>query len=194
MRPRGGYSLYVGWYGCAAVLIPLLTFSVGWNTILLGYFYSSPTPKRSFGILKKLPILKEFDLFCPKFHVPSIFWGPTFSNQRHIPTGFRTPRFRWYDILSRGRGRTALPLGTVLPLWQRYWPARGTPVWPAYRRLCIEVFVIYVCHHTYVWHVFKMILLWFDGNGYLCRDTKIGKLLELRGFYPKWSDDGPLAL
>ena len=53
-------------------------------------------------------------------------------------------------------------------------PARGTPVWRAYRRLCIEVFVIYVCHHTYVWHVFKMILLWFDGNGYLCRDTKIG--------------------
>ena len=54
------------------------------------------------------------------------------------------------------------------------WPSRGTPVWTAYRRLCIAVFVIYVCHHTYVWNVFKMLLLWFDGNGYLCRDTKIG--------------------
>ena len=98
VRPRGGYSLYVGWYGCAAVLIPLLTFW-GWNTIFLGYFCSSPTPKRSFGILKKLPILKEFDIFCPKFHVSLDFLGgPTFSNQRHIPIGFRTPRFRWYDI------------------------------------------------------------------------------------------------
>ena len=57
VRPRGGYSLCVGWYGCAAVLIPLLTFW-GWNTIFLGYFYSSPTPKRSFGILKNYQSLK----------------------------------------------------------------------------------------------------------------------------------------
>ena len=94
VRPRGGYSLYVGWYGCATVLIPLLTFW-GWNTIFLGYFYSSP--KRSFETLKNYQSLKNSIFFAQIPRFPR-FLGPTFSNQRHIPIGFRTPRFRWYDI------------------------------------------------------------------------------------------------
>ena len=26
----------------------------------------------------------------------------------------------------------------------------------------------------YVWHVFEVLLLWFDGNGHLRRDIKLG--------------------
>ena len=37
LDPLGGYSLYVGWYGCAAVLTPFLTFW-GLNSIFLANF------------------------------------------------------------------------------------------------------------------------------------------------------------
>ena len=50
------------------------------------------------------------------------------------------------------------------------WPLRGTSMKTAY----FAIFKIYVHRHMHAWHVFKMLLLWFDGNGYLCRDTKIG--------------------
>ena len=52
------------------------------------------------------------------------------------------------------------------------WLSRGSPMKTAYRRLCIAIFAIYVRRHMYVWHACKMKLLWFDGNGYLCRYTK----------------------
>ena len=91
-----GYSLYVGWYGCAAVLTPFFWHSGDWTRSFWGTFSHPPTPKWSFGVLK-LPILTEFDLFGPKFHFslnlfgcPIIFLGPIFSGQRHIPIGFRT--------------------------------------------------------------------------------------------------------
>ena len=70
-------------------------------------------------------------------------------------------RYRlWCSVLNR-------KINTAL------WPSRGTPMKTAYCRLCIAIFATYVHRHTYVWHVLKMQLLWFDGNGYLCRDTKI---------------------
>ena len=103
VRPRGGYSLYIGWYGSAAVLIPLLTFW-GWNTIFLEYFYSSPTPKRSFGILKNYQSLKNSIFFAQNSTFPSIFWGPTFSNQRHIhPHRFSDPSISmvWHILFSK---------------------------------------------------------------------------------------------
>ena len=63
---RGGYSLYFGWYRCAAMLTLFFWHSRAWTRSFWGTFSHSPTPKRSFGVLK-LPILTEFDLFGPKF-------------------------------------------------------------------------------------------------------------------------------
>ena len=68
---------------------PLFWHSEDWTRSFWGIFSHPPTPKRSFGVLK-LPILTEFDLLGPKFHLSSIFLGPSFSGQRHTPISFRT--------------------------------------------------------------------------------------------------------
>ena len=46
---RGGYSLYIGWYGCAAVLTPFFWHSGDWTRSFWGTFSHPLTPKRSFG-------------------------------------------------------------------------------------------------------------------------------------------------
>ena len=46
---RGVYSLYVGWYGCAAVFDPLFWHSGDWTRSFGGTFSHPPTPKLSFG-------------------------------------------------------------------------------------------------------------------------------------------------
>ena len=69
---RGGYSLYVGWYGCAAVLTPFFDI-LRVELDLFGVFFL-----RSFGVLK-LPILAEFDLLGPKFNFSLDLFGSNFQ-------------------------------------------------------------------------------------------------------------------
>ena len=81
---RGGYSLYVGWYGCAAVLTPFLTF---WevNTIFLGYFFSSTDTKTIFwGTKTTSPYKIRF--FWPQIHFSLDLFGCIF--QRPAITGW----------------------------------------------------------------------------------------------------------
>ena len=71
---RGGYSLYVRWYG-RAVLTPFLTF---W-----GYFFSSNITKMIFLFTKtNLPILTEFRSFWPQ--IP-------FFPLKHFGSNFQRP-------------------------------------------------------------------------------------------------------
>ena len=66
--PRAGYSLYVGWYICAAVLTPFLTFW-GLNTIFFGYSFSSTNTKTIF--LDNNPY--RIQIFWPQ--IPFLPWS-----------------------------------------------------------------------------------------------------------------------
>ena len=75
---RGGYSLYVGWYGCAAVLTPFfdimgIELDLFWVLFLIHWHQND-----LLGVLK-LPILTEFDLFGPKFHFTLDLLGSNFQ-------------------------------------------------------------------------------------------------------------------
>ena len=71
MGPGGGYSLYDGWYICAAVLTPFFWPS-GYQTLSFwGVFFSSTNTKTIFWV----QILTKFDLFGPKIPFsPRSFW------------------------------------------------------------------------------------------------------------------------
>ena len=86
--PRGGYSLYVGWYGCAAVLTPFFDI-LGIELDFWGYFFSSTNTKLSFGVLE-LPMLTKFHLFGLKFHFCLDLFGSNF--QRPAAHPHQSPR------------------------------------------------------------------------------------------------------
>ena len=80
-EPRGGYSLYDGWYICAALLTPFFLNFWGLNTIFWGYFFHPSIPKRSFWV----PILPELDLFGPKFQFCLDLLGSNFPTTNMPP-------------------------------------------------------------------------------------------------------------
>ena len=96
---RGGYSLYVGWYGCAAILTLFLTFW-GLNSIFLGYFFSSTNTK-------------------------TIFWGIKTTNSYRIrsfrPQISSFPRSSWVQVSAASGTPSSVfgpstPPGTVICL------------------------------------------------------------------------------
>ena len=69
--PGGGYSLYDGWYICAAVLTPS-----GYQTwSFWGVFSHPPTQKRSFGYKSS----QNSIFLAPKYHFPLDLFGFNFQ-------------------------------------------------------------------------------------------------------------------
>ena len=66
---------------------PLFWHSEDWTRSFWGIFSHPPTPKRSFGVLK-LPILTEFDLLGPKFHLSLDLFGSKFQRPAAHPHQF----------------------------------------------------------------------------------------------------------
>ena len=84
--PRGGYSLYDGWYICAAVLTPFFD-PLGTKLDLFGVFFLIHQHKND--LLGTNPHKIRF--FWPQNTIfPSIFLGPIFSGPLHTPSNFRT--------------------------------------------------------------------------------------------------------
>ena len=82
----GGYSLYDGWYICAAVLTPFF-HPLGTKLDLLGVFFLIHQHKND--LLGTNP--HKIRSFWPQNTIfPSIFLGPIFSGPRHTPSNFRT--------------------------------------------------------------------------------------------------------
>ena len=76
--PRGGYSLYIGWYGCAAVLTPFFDI-LGIERDLFGVLFLIHWHQNDLLGVLKLPILTEFDLFGPKFRFSLNLFGSNFQ-------------------------------------------------------------------------------------------------------------------
>ena len=86
LQPQGGYSLYDGWYICAAVLTPFFD-PLGTKLDLLGVFFLIHQHKND--LLGTNP--RKIRSFWPQNTIfPSIFLGPIFSGLRHTPSNFRT--------------------------------------------------------------------------------------------------------
>ena len=83
--PQGEYSLYFGWYICAAILTPLFDLLNDWKQSFWDTFSHQNN-------LFWAPIVPELHRFGPKFHfrLNIFFSGPIFSGPWHPPTGFRT--------------------------------------------------------------------------------------------------------
>ena len=85
-RGGGGYSLYDGWYICAAVLTPFFD-PLGTKLDLFGVFFLIHQHKND--LLGTNP--RKIRSFWPQnTKFPSIFLGPIFSGPRHTPSNFRT--------------------------------------------------------------------------------------------------------
>ena len=86
-RPGGGgYSLYDGWYICAAVLTPFFD-PLGTKLDLFGVFFLIHQHKND--LLGTNP--RKIRSFWPQNTIfPSIFLGPIFSGPRHTASNFRT--------------------------------------------------------------------------------------------------------
>ena len=86
LLPGGGYSLYDGWYICAAVLTPFF-YPLGTKLDLFGVFFLIHQHKND--LLGTNP--HKIWSFWPQNTIfPSIFWGPIFSGPRHTPSNFLT--------------------------------------------------------------------------------------------------------
>ena len=82
----GGYSLYDGWYICAAVLTPFFD-PLAAKLDLFGVFVLIHQHKND--LLGTNP--RKIRYFWPQNTIfPSIFLGPIFSGPRHTPSNFRT--------------------------------------------------------------------------------------------------------
>ena len=80
----GGYSLYDGWYICAAVLTPFFDL-LGTKLDLFGVFFLIHQHKND--LLGTNP--RKIRSFWPQHTIfPSIFLGPIFSGPRHTPSNF----------------------------------------------------------------------------------------------------------
>ena len=119
---RGGYSLYFGWYGCAAVLTPFLTFWTGLNTIFLGYFVSSTDTKTIFWGTRTTNHCR-IRSFWPQFF-PSIFLDPIFR-PRTPPSLFWPPFWHSGSEWSQPFGGTPFVFDLFGSNFQR--PCSGTP-------------------------------------------------------------------
>ena len=90
---RGGYSLYDGWYICAAVLTPFFD-PLGTKFYLFVFFFFSSTNTKIFWV----QILTKFDLFGPKIPFSPRSFGVQFSVAHGTPPaifGPSTPPGHW---------------------------------------------------------------------------------------------------
>ena len=88
LSPGGGGVLPMWWviHMCRG-FDPLFSLWQDRARSFWGIFSHPPTPKRSFGVLK-LPILTEFDLLGPKFHLSLDLFGSNFQRPAAHPHHF----------------------------------------------------------------------------------------------------------
>ena len=85
---RGGYSLYVGWYGCAAVLTPFFDILRIEHDLFGALFLIHQQQSYLLGY-KNYQFLQKSIFLAPNSIFSSIFLGPIFSSQRHTPISFQ---------------------------------------------------------------------------------------------------------
>ena len=88
LETRGGYSLYVGWYGCAAVLTPFFDI-LRIEHDLFGVLFLIHQQQSYLLGYKNYQFLQKSIFLAPNSIFSSIFLGPIFSGQRHTPISFQ---------------------------------------------------------------------------------------------------------